>query len=97
VHVVLNPLRVLVGYVAAAAFAVTLLCSSLASSMTGTLAGQAIMDELLRTKVNKYLRRIVTRVINVFPTNVAILIGLSPLSLLVYSQVALSILITPPR
>ncbi|MDV3244233.1 MAG: Nramp family divalent metal transporter [Nitrososphaerales archaeon] len=86
----------LFGYFAAAIFAVTLLSSGLASSMTGTLAGQAIMDGLLGTRVNKYARRLVTRVINVFPTTIAILIGLNPLSLLVYSQVMLSLMIPLP-
>jgi manganese transport protein len=84
------------GYLAGAVFAVTLLASGLASSTTGTLAGQAIMDGLLGTHVNKTLRRVVTRVVNVFPTTIAILVGLNPFSLLVYSQVALSLLIPLP-
>lgn len=86
----------LYGSLAAAAFAITLLASGLASSTTGTLAGQAIMDGLLGTHVNKYLRRIVTRVINVIPTTLALLIGLDPLAILVYSQVMLSLLIPLP-
>ncbi|MDG6989863.1 MAG: Nramp family divalent metal transporter [Nitrososphaerota archaeon] len=77
-------------------FAITLLASGIASSTTGTIAGQAIMDGLLGTKVNVYMRRFVTRFINVFPTVGAILLGLSPLSLLVYSQVTLSIMIPLP-
>ncbi len=84
------------GALAAVVFAVTLLASGLASSTTGTLAGIAIMDGLLGTKVNKTLRRIITRVVNVFPTTVAVLLGLDPLSLLVYSQVLLSLLIALP-
>ncbi len=86
----------LYGPLAMTIFGVTLLASGLASSTTGTLAGQAIMDGLLGTKVNVYLRRLVTRVINVFPTVAAILVGMSPLSLLVYSQVVLSIMIPLP-
>jgi len=86
----------LFGTLAAVVFALTLLSSGLASSVTGTLAGQAIMDGLLGTRVNKYARRIVTRVINVFPTSIAILLGLNPLSLLVYSQVILSLMIPLP-
>lgn len=89
-------LKPLYGYFAAGVFAITLLASGLASSTTGTLAGQSIMDGLLGTHVNKYLRRLVTRIINVFPTTVAILIGLNPLSLLVYSQVILSLMIPLP-
>jgi manganese transport protein len=86
----------IVGALSATIFAVTLLASGLASSATGTLAGQAIMEGLLGMKINPNLRRLVTRVINVFPTTVAILIGLNPLALLIYSQVLLSILIPLP-
>ena len=89
-------LKPLYGPLAAAVFAITLLASGLASSTTGTLAGQSIMDGLLGTHVNKYLRRLVTRIVNVFPTTLAILIGLNPLSLLVYSQVILSLMIPLP-
>lgn len=39
------------------------------------------------------MRRVVTRVINVFPTTLCTLIGIDPLLLLVYSQVLLSLLI----
>ena len=54
------------------------------------------MDGLIGKHVNKYVRRLVTRVINVFPTTAAILVGLNPLSLLVYSQVILSLMIPLP-
>ena len=84
------------GAAAATIFAITLLSSGLASSTTGTLAGQAIMEGLLGTKVNIYVRRLVTRFINVIPTEAAILLGLQPLLLLVYSQVVLSIMIPLP-
>jgi len=87
---------VLYGPLAALVFASARLASGIASSTTGTLAGQAIMEGLLGTKVNIYARRLVTRFINVFPTVIAILAGLSPLSLLVYSQVVLSIMIPLP-
>jgi manganese transport protein len=89
-------MKALYGPLAAVVFGVTLLSSGIASSTTGTLAGQAIMEGLLGTKVNVYVRRLVTRVINVFPTVTAISLGLSPLSLLVYSQVILSIMIPLP-
>jgi manganese transport protein len=92
-YAVLKPLY---GYLAAVVFAITLLASGLASSTTGTLAGQSIMDGLLGTHINKYIRRLVTRVINVFPTTLAIYFGLNPLSLLVYSQVILSLMIPLP-
>ena len=81
---------------AAMIFALTLLASGIASSVVGTLAGQEVMTGLLGIKVNPYLRRVITRVINVFPTTVCILLGISPLALLFYSQVFLSILIPLP-
>jgi len=84
------------GPLAAILFAVTLLCSGLASSTTGTLAGQAVMDGLLGTKVNKTIRRVITRGFNVFPTTIAVLLGFDPLQLLVYSQVLLSLMIALP-
>lgn len=93
---VYNVLRPLFGPLAAIIFALTLLASGIASSLVGTLAGQEVMTGLLGIKVNPYLRRVITRVINVFPTTAAILIGFSPLSLLFYSQVFLSILIPLP-
>jgi manganese transport protein len=87
---------VVYGALAGTIFAITLLSSGIASSTTGTLAGQAIMEGLLGTKVNVYVRRIVTRFINVIPTFTAISLGLQPLSLLVYSQVVLSLMIPLP-
>ena len=79
-----------------AVFALTLLASGIASSVVGTLAGQEVMTGLLGVSVNPYLRRIVTRFINVIPTTACILLGFSPLALLFYSQVFLSILIPLP-
>jgi manganese transport protein len=86
----------LFGFTAATVFAITLLCSGLSSSTAGVLAGQSILEGLLGSHVNPWLRRIVIRVINVVPTTVAITVGLNPLNLLVYSQVILSILIPLP-
>lgn len=84
------------GRVVAVVFAITLLASGLSSSTTGTIAGQAVMEGTLGIKVNPWLRRLVTRFINVFITMVVLLIGLNPLGVLVYSQVVLSILIPLP-
>jgi len=86
----------LFGSLAAIVFAITLLCSGIASSVVGTLAGQELMTSLLGIKINPYLRRIITRGINVFPTTACILLGFSPLALLFYSQVFLSLLIPLP-
>src|ERR671932_675907 len=86
----------LFGATAGVVFLVTLLSSGIASSVVGTLAGQAIMEGLLGKKVNVWLRRFITRFINVIPTTIAILLGLDPLNILVYSQVILSLMIPLP-
>ncbi len=77
-------------------FLVTLLSSGISSSVTGTLAGQSVMEGLLGKKINVWLRRVITRFINVFPTTIALLLGFDPLHILLYSQVILSILIPLP-
>jgi len=77
-------------------FVITLLSSGISSSIVGTLAGQAVMEGLLGMKVNIWLRRIVTRFINVIPTTIALLLGFDPLTILVYSQVILSLMIPLP-
>ena len=86
----------LFGMFAATIFVITLLSSGIASSVVGTLAGQTIMEGLLGKKVNVWLRRLITRFVNVIPTTIAILLGFDPLHILVYSQVILSILIPLP-
>ena len=86
----------LFGAGAGMAFVITLLSSGISSSVVGTLAGQAVMEGLLGMKVNIWLRRLVTRFVNVIPTTIALLLGLDPLNILVYSQVILSLLIPLP-
>jgi manganese transport protein len=86
----------LFGAMAGVIFLITLLSSGIASSVVGTLAGQAIMEGLLGKKVNVWLRRFITRFVNVIPTTIAILLGLDPLNILVYSQVILSLMIPLP-
>lgn len=89
-------LEPLFGKAAALVFGLTLLASGLSSSTTGTLAGQAIMEGMLGRRTNLWVRRIVTRLINTIPTTIAILSGLDPLQMLVYSQVALSLMLPLP-
>jgi len=86
----------LFGLCAGTVFIITLLASGISSSVVGTLAGQTIMEGLLGMKVNVWLRRVVTRFINVIPTTIALLLGFDPLSILVYSQVILSLMIPLP-
>ncbi|MBV9177195.1 MAG: Nramp family divalent metal transporter [Nitrososphaeraceae archaeon] len=77
-------------------FVITLLSSGISSSVVGTLAGQAVFEGLLGMKTSIWLRRIITRFINVIPTTIAILLGFDPLNILVYSQVVLSLMIPLP-
>ena len=77
-------------------FVITLLSSGISSSVVGTLAGQSIFEGLLGKKVNIWLRRFITRFVNVIPTTIAILLGMDPLNILVYSQVILSLMIPLP-
>ena len=84
------------GPTAATVFGITLLASGLSFSTTTTIAGQVIMEGLLGRKMNLWVRRIVTRMINTVPTTIAILLGIEPILILVYSQVALSLLLPLP-
>ena len=74
-------------------FAVALLASGQNSTITGTLAGQIVMEGFLRLRLPAWLRRIVTRLIAIIPAVVvAILYGESGTAkLLVGSQVILSL------
>ncbi len=86
----------LFGGLASLVFAVALLSAGISSSITGTLAGQSILESLTDFKLSPALRRVITRGINVIPLLVAIVLGIEPLQVLVYSQVALSLLIPLP-
>lgn len=86
----------LFGDVSAVVFGVALLFAGISSSITGTLAGQSIMESLTDFRLSVFLRRIITRVINVIPLVIAILLQIEPLQILVYSQVVLSLLISLP-
>lgn len=86
----------LFGNAAAIIFAVALLAAGVASSITGTLSGQAILESLTDFKLSLTLRRIITRVINVIPLLIAVALNIEPLQILVYSQVVLSLMIPLP-
>lgn len=77
---------------ASVAFAVALLASGQNSTLTGTLAGQIVMEGFLNLKLKPWLRRLITRLIAVIPALiVTILYGEKGTSdLLVLSQVILS-------
>ena len=73
-------------------FAVALIASGQSSTITGTLAGQIVMEGYLRLRLNPWIRRLLTRVIAIIPAVIVILInGEDNIdSLLVLSQVILS-------
>ena len=91
-----HTLTPLFGSLASSVFAIALLSAGLSSSITGMLAGQSIMESLTDFKLSITVRRIITRVINAIPLLLAIVLNIEPLDVLVYSQVALSLLIPLP-
>lgn len=86
----------LFGKFAALVFALALLSAGISSSVTGTLAGQSVMDGLTGFRISIWIRRLITRFINVIPVTIAVLLGIEPLRILILSQVALSLLIPLP-
>jgi manganese transport protein len=78
--------------IASTLFALALLASGQNSTLTGTLAGQIVMEGFLNIRLRPWLRRLITRAIAVVPAVVVIgLFGESRTTdLLVASQVCLS-------
>ncbi|MBK5189331.1 MAG: Nramp family divalent metal transporter [Gemmatimonadaceae bacterium] len=78
---------------ASAVFALALLASGQNSTLTGTLAGQIVMEGFLQIRLRPWVRRLITRGLAIVPAViVAILYGESGTAkLLVMSQVVLSI------
>jgi len=88
-HELLTPA---LGGAAATLFAVALLASGQSSTITGTLAGQIVMEGFLKIRIRPWVRRLITRSIAIVP---ALLIvsatgGRDTVQLLVISQVVLS-------
>ena len=83
----------LLGAGASTVFALALLASGLNSTLTGTLAGQIVMEGFLNIRLRPWLRRLITRGIAIVPAAVtAILYGESGTAkLLIASQVILSL------
>lgn len=77
---------------ASVVFALALLASGQSSTLTGTLAGQIVMEGFLNLRIRPWLRRLITRAIAIVPAAItAILYGESGTArLLVFSQVILS-------
>jgi len=73
-------------------FAAALLCSGQNSTLTGTLAGQIVMEGFLSLRLKPWMRRLVTRLLAIVPA--ALVIGIAgeqkATGLLILSQVILS-------
>ncbi|HEY3258047.1 MAG TPA: Nramp family divalent metal transporter [Gemmatimonadaceae bacterium] len=82
----------LLGAGASTMFALALLASGQNSTLTGTLAGQIVMEGFLNIRIRPWLRRLITRGIAIIPAAiVAVMYGESGTAkLLVLSQVILS-------
>jgi manganese transport protein len=88
-HELLTPI---LGGASATAFAIALLASGQSSTITGTLAGQIVMEGFLNIRIAPWLRRMVTRGLAIIPAMVLITMqgGKGTVGLLVISQVVLS-------
>jgi manganese transport protein len=90
-YVLLSPL--LGTTMASILFAVALLCSGQNATLTGTLAGQIVMEGFINLRIRPWLRRLVTRLIAIIPAIIVVSIygerGAGPL--LILSQVILSL------
>jgi manganese transport protein len=90
-YVLLTPL--LGTTMASILFAVALLCSGQNATLTGTLAGQIVMEGFINLRIRPWLRRLVTRLIAIIPAVIVVYIygerGAGPL--LILSQVVLSL------
>ncbi len=81
------------GSVAPALFAVALIAAGQSSTVTGTLAGQIVMEGHLNLRIQAWLRRLITRLLAIIPAFFTIInFGEEGLSkLLILSQVVLSL------
>jgi len=89
-HVLLVPL--LGTSLAGVFFAVALLCSGQSSTLTGTLAGQIVMEGFLNFRMRPWLRRLITRSLAIIPAALTIYFAgdNSTFGLLLLSQAILS-------
>jgi manganese transport protein len=81
------------GNAAPVLFAIALIAAGQSSTITGTLAGQIIMEGYLSLRINPMLRRLITRLVAILPALIVIIIyGETKIdALLVMSQVILSL------
>ncbi len=90
-HALLQPL--LGSVLAPIAFAIALLAAGQSSTITGTIAGQVVMEGFVSLRLRPWLRRLITRLLAIIPAVIVILwrgdngVG----DLLILSQVVLSL------
>ncbi len=74
-------------------FAIALIAAGQSSTITGTLAGQIVMEGYLRLRINPWLRRLLTRLLAIVPAVLVIMLyGDEKIdALLILSQVILSL------
>jgi manganese transport protein len=79
--------------VASIAFAVALLCSGQNATLTGTLAGQIVMEGFVSIRLRPWLRRLITRLVAIVPALIVVILygEHGTMSLLLLSQVILSL------
>lgn len=83
----------LFGSIAPTFFAIALIAAGQSSTITGTLAGQIVMEGHLNLRIQPWVRRMITRLIAIVPAMITIIyFGEEALgSLLILSQVVLSL------
>jgi manganese transport protein len=81
------------GNLAPKLFAIALIAAGQSSTITGTLAGQIVMEGYLQLRINPWVRRLITRLLAIIPALLVIIIyGEKNVdALLVFSQVILSL------
>jgi manganese transport protein len=79
--------------IASKLFGIALFCSGQSSTLTGTMAGQIIMEGFLNIRIQPWLRRLVTRLLAIVPAFIVIWISgnSGTLKLLILSQVVLNL------
>lgn len=82
----------LLGNAAASLFMVSLLASGLSSSVVGTIAGQAIMQDFVRFRIPMWARRGMTMI----PAFIVVGVGYGATEALVMSQIVLSLVLPAP-
>ncbi len=73
-------------------FAISLICAGQSSTITGTLAGQIVMEGFVNIRLRPWVRRLVTRALAIIPAVIVIAVAGEDATgdLLVFSQVLLS-------